>query len=554
MESAGMTSVSVRLQPHSIEDITAIVALYRPGPMDSIPRFISNKHHPERVTYKHPSLEPILSVTYGAIVYQEQVIEIFRRLAGYSLGQADMVRRAISKKKASEIQKERQTFIHGDPERGIPGSVAGGIPETVASSIYDEIYDFANYAFNKAHAVCYAVIAYQTAWFKCHHPREYMAALITSVLGDSTKVSEYISQCRDMGIGLLPPDVNRSEDNFTLVGETDLCYGLAAIKGVGRGFTLSLMRERQRSGPFASFPDFCRRMQEHDLNKRVIEPLISCGAFDSLGYKRAPLLRAYAQFLEELARDRRQNLEGQFGLFGGDEQKKEAEMLLPNIPEFSITEKLRMEREVTGLYFSGHPMDDYRDIIKHRRAVPIGSILQAFSDEDTGTPAFKDNQYVTIAGIITVSRTKPTKNGSLMAYLTLEDDTGAMEMLVFARALQENSGYTAAGNAILVKGRLSSRDEKEPQLIVDKIEPLEQLKAVRGQTEKPAPKLYLRLSTRTEETLAHLRVLFTQYFGSDEIVLYFEDTKQRLGYKAKIDNRLIGELKNRLGDENVVLK
>ena len=554
MESAGMTSVSVRLQPHSIEDITAIVALYRPGPMDSIPRFIANKHNPQRVTYKHSSLEPILSVTYGAIVYQEQVIEIFRRLAGYSLGQADMVRRAISKKKASEIQKERQTFIHGDAERNIHGAVAAGIPEATASSIYDEIYDFANYAFNKAHAVCYAIIAYQTAWFKCHYPREYMAALITSVLGDSSKVGEYIAQCRDMGIGLLPPDINRSEDNFTLVGESDLCYGLAAIKGVGRGFILSLMRERQQNGPFTSFPDFCRRMQDHDLNKRVIEPLISCGAFDSLGYLRAPLLRVFPQFLEELARDRRQNLEGQFGLFGGEEQQKETEMLLPNVPEFSITEKLRMEREVTGLYFSGHPMDDYRDIIKRRRAVSIGSILQAFSDEDTAAPAFKDNQYVTIAGTITVSRTKPTKNGSLMAYLTLEDDTGAMEMLVFARALQENSGYTAAGNAILVKGRLSSRDEKEPQLIVDKIEPLEQLKAVQGQAEMPAQKLYLRLPTRTEDTLGHLRVLFTQYFGSDEIILYFEDTKQRLGYKAKIDNRLIGELRNRLGDENVVLK
>jgi DNA-directed DNA polymerase III (polc) len=554
MESAGMTSVSVRLQPHSIEDITAIVALYRPGPMDSIPRFIANKHNPERINYKHPDLEPILAVTYGAIVYQEQVIEIFRRLAGYSLGQADMVRRAISKKKASEIQKERQTFIHGDAERGIPGSVAGGIPESVASSIYDEIYDFANYAFNKAHAVCYAIIAYQTAWFKCHYPREYMAALITSVLGDSTKVGEYIAQCRDMGIGLLPPDINRSEDNFTLVGETDLCYGLAAIKGVGRSFILSLMRERSQSGPFTSFPDFCRRMQEHDLNKRVLEPLIACGAFDSLNYTRAPLLRAYPQFIEELARDRRQNLEGQFGLFGGEEQRRETEMLLPNIPEFSITEKLRMEREVTGLYFSGHPMDDYRDIIKRRRAAAIGSILQAFSDEGMQTPAYRDNQYVTLAGIVTTSRTKPTKNGSLMAYLTLEDDTGAMELLAFARALQENSAYTAAGNAILVKGRLSARDEKEPQLIVDKIEPLEQLKAVQGQAEAPAQKLYLRLPTRTEDTLGHLRVLFTQYFGSDEIVLYFEDTKQRLGYRAKIDNRLIGELKSRLGDENVVLK
>ncbi|MDY4431145.1 DNA polymerase III subunit alpha, partial [Evtepia sp.] len=313
MESAGMTGVCVGLKPKDIEDITAIIALYRPGPMDSIPRFIASKHNPDNITYKHPALVPILSNTYGCIVYQEQVIEIFRRLAGYSLGQADMVRRAMSKKKLKDIQREREAFLHGDPDRNITGCIANGIPREIAESIYDEITDFANYAFNKAHAVCYAVVAYQTAWFKCHYPQEYMAALLTSVLDSQGKIAEYIAECRSLGIRLLPPDINQSGPHFTVTGK-DIRFGLAALKGVGRGFTSQVLAERQANGPFTSFPDFCRRLLDSDLNKRVLESLIRAGAFDAMGIRRSQLLDAYEQLLDGLARNRRKNLEGQFDL------------------------------------------------------------------------------------------------------------------------------------------------------------------------------------------------------------------------------------------------
>ena len=300
MESAGMTGVCVGLKPQSIEDLTAIVALYRPGPMDSIPRFIACKHDPSLVTYKHPSLEPILSVTYGCIVYQEQVIEIFRRLAGYSLGQADMVRRAMSKKKRSEIERERQSFIYGDPERKIAGCVANGIPEDTAKAVYEEIDAFAEYAFNKAHAVCYAVVAYQTAWFKLHHPKEYMAALLTSVLDWSEKVSEYINECRDMGIALLPPDVNRSRDCFT-VEEGGIRFGLVAIKNIGRGFIQNVVKERESGGAFTGFQDFCERLYGTDMNKRAVENLIRAGAFDSFGAYRSQLVAVSDKLLDSIA-------------------------------------------------------------------------------------------------------------------------------------------------------------------------------------------------------------------------------------------------------------
>ncbi|MBQ2925889.1 MAG: DNA polymerase III subunit alpha, partial [Ruminiclostridium sp.] len=350
MESAGMTGVCVGLKPKDIEDITAIIALYRPGPMDSIPRFISSKHNPRTVTYKTPALEPILANTYGCIVYQEQVIEIFRRLAGYSLGQADMVRRAMSKKKLKDIQRERAAFLHGDPERGITGCIANGIPAEIAESIYDEITDFANYAFNKAHAVCYAIVAYQTAWFKCHYPREYMAALLTSVLDSQGKIAEYIAECRAMGIRLLPPDINQSGPHFTVAGQ-DIRFGLAALKGVGRGFTNAVLAERQAGGPFKSFPDFCQRLLDQDLNKRVLESLIRAGAFDSMGLKRSQLLDAYEQHLDSLARNKRKNLEGQFDLFsmGADTAETPVDLVLKNIPEFTPQELMTMEKEVTGL-------------------------------------------------------------------------------------------------------------------------------------------------------------------------------------------------------------
>ena len=336
IESSGMTSVCVGLKPQSIEDITAVIALYRPGPMESIPRFIACKHDPKLVTYKHPKLIPILSVTYGCIVYQEQVIRIFQELGGFSLGQADMVRRAISKKKAKEIEKERKAFVYGDAERGISGCIANGIDEATAQAIYDEIFDFANYAFNKAHAVSYAVVAYQTAYFKCHYTREYMAALLTSVLDNSDKVAGYIGECRDCGIALLPPDVNRSSDRFTVEPE-GIRFGLVAIKNIGRGFIQSVVRERERGGDFRSLQDFCDRMYDcGDMNKRAVENLIRSGAFDSMGARRSQLLAVYEKMLDAIGNVRRVNVEGQMDFFGmgGSSSAPEA-VELPNLPEFN---------------------------------------------------------------------------------------------------------------------------------------------------------------------------------------------------------------------------
>jgi len=553
MESAGMTGVCVGLKPKSIEDITAIIALYRPGPMDSIPRFIACAQNPRLISYKHPSLEPILSVTYGCIVYQEQVIEIFRRLAGYSLGQADMVRRAMSKKKVKDIERERSAFLHGDPARNIKGCAANGIPEAVAQSIYDEIYDFASYAFNKAHAVSYAVVAYQTAWFKCHYPREYMAALLTSVLDSQDKVAEYIAECKDNGISLLPPDINESGPTFTVSG-SHIRFGLAALKGVGRSFMNAVLAEREKGGAFTSFPEFCSRMYDHDLNKRVLDSLIRSGSFDSMGYRRSQLLKVFEQVVDSIARDRRQNLEGQFDLFGGGgDTVSVPEMILPDIPEFSRGELMAMEKETTGLYLSGHPMDEYREQSRKRNAVPIGVILSDHQEDGAGR--FGDGQRVVITGVIATVKTKTTKNNSLMAYVNLEDASGSMELMVFSRTLSESGAYLKAGTPVAVTGRISVRDEKEPQLMVDRVEPLD-----RELKDKPAPAqvskqrtLWIKLET-ADEQFQWLRKLLDMFPGKETAIVYLADTKKKLQTGCVIHEALLAELNEVLGRENVVVK
>ena len=555
MESPGMTGVCVGLKPHSIEDITAIIALYRPGPMDSIPRFIACKHDPGLIRYKHPALEPILSVTYGCIVYQEQVIEIFRKLGGYSLGQADMVRRAISKKKKAQIEKERHAFIYGDPERNIAGCVANGIPEQTGQDIYDEIYDFANYAFNKAHAVSYAIVCYQTAWFKYHYPREYMAALLTSVLDSQAKVAEYIGECRDNGIQLLPPDINASGADFTVSGG-DIRFGLVAVKGVGRGVIQSLLAEREAHGPFTSFQDFCQRLSGADLNRRVLESLIKCGAFDSLGYKRSQLLEVYGQVLDGVAQQRRKNLEGQFDLFGGgggDEPSAMATLVLPNIPEFDRHKLMAMEKETTGLYLTGHPMDEYREAARKAKAAPMGAILADFAKEN-GPETYRDDQRVTLAGIVAASKTKTTKNNSLMAYVTLEDDTGAMELLVFARTLDRCGSYLKEGAAVCVEGRLSVRDEKSPQLLADAVRPLGEPESASTEENKKVEKLYIKLPTAKSPVFEKIRRVFLMFPGEQQAVFYFADTRKRLGASCIIHPALCQELTELLGAENVVVK
>ena len=566
MESAGMTGVCVGLKPQSIEDLTAIVALYRPGPMESIPKFIACKHDPKLITYKHPSLEPILSVTYGCIVYQEQVIEIFRRLGGYSLGQADMVRRAMSKKKVKDIEREREAFIRGDPSRGISGCVANGIPADVAEAIYDEIYDFANYAFNKAHAVCYAVVAYQTAWFKYHYPREYMAALLTSVLDNTDKVSEYINECRDMGIALLPPDVNRSRDSFT-VEEEGIRFGLVAIKNIGRGFIQNMVREREEHGLFTGFQDFCQRMYDYDINKRAVENLIRAGAFDCFGAYRSQLVAVHDKLLDAIGDSRRQNVEGQLDFFGmstGETRRTEGEVALPKMPEYALDERMRQEREVTGLYLSGHPMNAYREAARRAGAVHIASINEDFAQEG-GPTSYQDEQRITVAGIVTAYKTKSTRSGSLMAYATVEDDTSSIELLCFAKMLERYGRFLKEGTAVLVKGKLSVRDEKPPQILCDSAFPLSG-EGAELPPEAPAPQaragvqvlegkvLWLRLPSAGHPALAHVNRVISMFPGQTPARLVFADTGKRLGATCLLGKSLVEELIEALGQENVVIR
>jgi DNA polymerase-3 subunit alpha len=557
MESQGMTGVCIGLLPKSIEDITAIIALYRPGPMDSIPKFLANSKHPKKITYKHPLLAPILEVTYGCIVYQEQVIEIFRRLGGFSLGQADMIRRAMSKKKQAEIEKEKQAFIEGDDARGIAGAVANGVERAVAASIYDEILDFANYAFNKAHAVAYAVIAYQTAYLKRHYPREYMAALMSSVLGWPEKVAEYTAEALDMGIKLLPPDVNESDDMFTVAGE-NIRYGLVAVKNIGRGFILGLMEERAKNGRFTDFEQFVRRIYSGgDLNRRALESLVKCGGFDSFGVRRRQLMAVCEPVLESVIENSRRNVDGQLDLFGfSDDSGGAAEQIhYPNLPEYTAAELMSMEHEVTGLYLTGHPMDEYRAAARTVGAAAIGGILEDFSREE-GADTYADGQQITVAGIVAHVRTRPTRNNSIMSYLTLEDGTGSIEILAFQRGIDTGGGYMRENLPVIVTGKLSVRDEKAPQLILNTIYPIEGFappsSSAAGKSFK-AKKLYVRFESAGDPMYERLRQILIMFPGQEQLVICFDDTKKRLGAKCVVHDALIKELTEMLGEKNVAV-
>ena len=552
LESAGMTGVCVNMKPSSIEDITAIVALYRPGPMDSIPRFIANKLDARKVTYKTPMLEPILKVTYGCIVYQEQVIEIFRSLGGYTMGQADNIRRAISKKKMKVIEAERKVFVYGDPEQNIPGCIGHGISEAVAQSIYDEIVDFANYAFNKAHAVCYAVVSYQTAYLKCHYPRQYMAALMTSVLDSAGKIAGYIAECKELGIAVLPPDLNHSEDHFTVEGNA-IRFGLGAVKNVGRGLIRTMVKKREEGGPFQSLEDFIQRMGEGELNKRAVENFIKCGAADCFGNHRSELLAVYDSMMDDIADSRKKNLEGQMGLFGMlEENDAAARIPIPKLNEMRKPELLALEKETMGIYISGHPMDDYRESLKNTHVMRIGSLL----DEDAH---FEDDQIVSVAGIVQSLKMKTTRNNSVMAYLTVEDDTGAMEMLAFSNVLSQYGGYLKEGAAVVITGRLSLRDDKEPQIVVNRARPISDY--AENPDREPAPKapprkgtLYLRLPGEEGRLYPKVRAIVNMFPGENGVVLYFADTGARRGARAALAEPMLRELKKQLGDGNVVVK
>ena len=552
LESTGMTGVCVGMKASSIEDITAIVALYRPGPMDSIPTFIENKLNHKKVTYKTPMLEPILKVTYGCIVYQEQVIEIFRSLGGYTMGQADNIRRAISKKKMKIIEENRKVFVYGDAAQGISGAMAKGVPEGVAQSIYDEIVAFANYAFNKAHAVCYAVVSYQTAYLKCHYPKQYMAALMTSVLDSATKVSAYIAECKEMGIPVLPPNINHSVDTFAVEGDS-IRFGLGAVKNVGRGLIRSMVSKRLEGGPFKSLEDFIQRMGEGELNKRAVENFIKCGAMDCFGYHRSELLAVYDTMMDSIASSRKKNLDGQMGLFAMlQEDDVAAAIPIPKLNEISKADRMLMEKETTGIYLSGHPMDDYRSYLKGTRVVPIASLM----DEEQH---YQDDQIVSVAGIIQAFKMKTTRNNSTMAYVTVEDDTAAIEMLAFSNVLNQYGGYIAENQAVVVTGRLSMRDDKDPQIVINRVSLLKDFASGNAAAEPrqvvtPSSTLYLRLPSQDDTRYGKVKAILNMFPGDQQVVLYFADTAQRRGTRCQLAERMIGELVSVLGKDNVVLK
>ena len=555
LESAGITGVCVNMQPTSIEDLTAIVALYRPGPMDSIPTFIANKQDPRKIRYKTPLLAPILKVTYGCIVYQEQVIAIFQSLGGYTMGQADNIRRAISKKKMKVIEEERKVFVYGDAAQGIPGAVAKGVSEAAAQSIYDEIVDFANYAFNKAHAVCYAVVSYQTAYLKCHYPRQYMAALMTSVLDSATKISGYIAECKEMGIPVLPPDINHSDDTFTVEGDA-IRFGLGAVKNVGRALIRSIAAKRDADGPFKSMEDFLQRMGEGELNKRAVENFIKCGALDSFGHHRSELLAVYDGMMDSVSSSRKRNVDGQMGLFSMlSEDDKAAAIPIPKLPELSRADMMTMEKETTGIYISGHPMDDYRSLLKNTYVVPVGTLM---GDENP----YRDDSIISVAGIVQSVKMKTTRNNSMMAYVTIEDDTASIEMLAFSNVLSQYGGYLRENSAVVITGRLSIRDEKEPQIIINRARPISDFEEnvpaaelVRIPTcNTSAGKLYLQLNSEGDPRYQKVKAILNMFPGAGQVVLFFADTRNRRGTQANLDERMLEELKNVLGDSNVVLK
>lgn len=572
LESAGITNVVTGLRPQSIEDITAVVALYRPGPMQSIPRYIECRHHPEKVRYKHPLLEPILSVTYGCMVYQEQVMEAFRKLAGYSLGKADMVRRAMSKKKFKELEKERVSFIYGNPDEGIDGAIARGVPEQTAAEIFDEIMDFANYAFNKAHAVCYAVVSYRTAYLKCHYPREYLAALLTSVLDVPGKISEYIAEAKEMGIRVLPPDVNSSEDGFSVSGE-DIRFGLAAIKNVGRAFMRQLVEERQANGPYTSLMDFCERLYDKDLNRRALESMIQAGAFDSMGFHRSQMLAVYERVVDAVANERRKNVEGQLDLFGmGVENVQDEEIAMPNLPEMGKKELLALEKQTTGLYLSGHPMDAYESLAKRANAAKIRAIADDLMP-DAEQPKYKDGMYVNLACVVSAVKLKSTKSGSMMAYATVEDMTGMMELVVFPNALQQFGMYLKEDEAVLINGRIDAREDEAPKLIVQSAAPLseESVSALESKelAKKPTltgqqalakagQRLYLRLPELSGEQFEQVKRFLAKQPGEIPVVLCLTSGgKPRLAPRSLWcagNLQLMQNLRFLLGNENVILK
>ena len=545
LESAGMKNFMKELKPQSLEDVIAGISLYRPGPMDFIPAYIKGKDHPESITYDCPELEPILAPTYGCIVYQEQVMQIVRDLAGYTWGRSDLVRRAMSKKKGKVMEQERKNFVYGNPEENVPGCIARGIDEKVANKIYDNMIDFAKYAFNKSHAAAYAVVAYQTAYLKYYYPVEFMAALMTSVLDNTSKVSEYIYPCRQMGIAILPPDINEGEGGFSVSGQA-IRYGLSAIKSIGRPVIDAIVEERKIRGPFTTLKDFITRLSGREVNKRTIENFIKAGALDGLEGNRRQKMMIYGSLLDALNQEKKTTMAGQMTLFdiATEEDKAEYEIKLPDVEEYDKEVLLGFEKEVLGIYISGHPLEEYMERLKkNTNAVTTDFVL----DEETGTLKVSDGAKVCIGGMITDKVIKYTKNNKAMAFITLEDLVGTVEIIIFPKDYERYAKYLENDAKVFVEGRVTAEEDRNGKLICEKIISFDEVKR----------ELWLQFPSKSdfEEKEGALYGKMMDADGSEHVVIYLAAEKQmkRLpeNRNVAITKELLEDLGNFLGKDNV---
>ena len=545
LESAGMTSFMKELKPESLEDVIAGISLYRPGPMDFIPQYIEGKNNPDSIHFLCPQLEPILSATYGCIVYQEQVMQIVRSLGGYTLGRSDLVRRAMSKKKAAVMEKERQNFVYGNEEEGVPGCINRGISEEVANKIYEQMMDFAKYAFNKSHAAAYAVVAYQTAYLKCHFPVEFMAALMTSVIDNPPKVAGYILSSRKMGIDILPPDINKGDSTFSVDGG-GIRYGLSAIKSIGKPVIEAIVAERNQRGDFTSLRDFIERMTGKDVNKKAIENFIKAGAFDELPGNRRQKMMVYAQILDAIVQEKKNMMAGQMSLFDfvSEEEKTAYEIHMPDVEEYPKEAKLAFEKEVLGIYISGHPLEEYETCWRKN----ISAVTTDFMpDEESGQPKVRDGQQVIVGGMITEKTIKYTKTNKVMAFLTLEDLLGTVEIVVFPRDYEKNVRLMEIDEKVFIKGRVSVEEEKASKIICERIYSFEDVPR----------ELWLQFETK-ESFLSREEELYEdlkEADGKDSVVIYIKSPKaiKRMGASKSIciSRDLLARLYEKYGKDNV---
>ncbi|MDY2651524.1 MULTISPECIES: DNA polymerase III subunit alpha [Eisenbergiella] len=545
VESGGMKNFMKELKPQNLEDIIAGISLYRPGPMDFIPRYIKGKNNAASITYLCPQLKPILEPTYGCIVYQEQVMQIVRDLGGYTMGRSDLVRRAMSKKKQSVMEKERSNFIYGNEEEGVPGCVSNGISAEVAGTIYEEMMDFAKYAFNKSHAACYAVVSYQTAYLKYYYPVEFMAALLTSVIDNPGKVSEYILTCRSMGIKILPPDINEGEAGFSVSGGS-IRYALTAIKGVGRPVIDQVTAEREARGPFLSIQDFVTRMANSEVNKRTVENFIKSGTFDGLGGTRKQFMSVFVQMMDAQQHNKKNNLAGQMSLFDlvDEEDKGEFEIRLPDVGEYSKELLLGFEKEVLGIYVSGHPLEEYEQTWrKHITRTTADFLL----DEETGEMNVRDQERVTIGGMISDKKIKYTRNDKVMAFLTLEDLVGTVEVVVFPKVYEQESAKLTEDSKVFIKGRASAEEDRDGKLICESIQAFDDIRKT----------LWIKFPTKEayEKTEKALLELLAQSDGNDGVVIYVENPKAKKALppnrNVKADKELVSRLSELYGESNI---